>query len=662
MKQTIRIGIDTGGTFTDFTFHASGRTQNLKVLSTPEDPTLSILEGIRKITNIKDISSVIHGTTVATNALLEKKGGHIALITTKGFEDALVIGRQTRRHLYRLDGEEKTSLLPRKNCFGVEERTYAGGNIGKRVSLLEVKELIKKLEGMKVDAVAVCLIHSYSQADNEKFIQNHLEKAGFMVSSSWEILPEYREYERTAVTAVNAYLMPVMSQYLERLEWELKGVDLRIMQSNEGYILPKTSRLQPVRTALSGPAGGVVAAYHLGRTAGYRKIVSFDMGGTSSDVSLIDNAIAKTQEAVIGDFPLRLPIIDIHTVGAGGGSLAFMDQGGSLRVGPKSAGADPGPACYGKSMDPTVTDANLVLGRLIPEFFLGGDMRIFPERSIRSVRSLSKQIQKSLMDTAHGIITIANANMEKAIRVISVERGHDPRDFFLFSFGGAGGLHAVDIARQLSMKGVIVPPQPGVLSAQGLLFADSIKDLVKSILKPETEVEDGVLRILYSQLETRALSEMKKQGLIEKNVSFIRSIDIRYFGQSYEFTLPFKTMASAVRAFHTEHKKTYSYAHQDRTVEIVNIRVKAVGKGQKIRLKRHEIGSTSPEKAFFKHQSMFFKNRKYKTPVFDRSLLNAGNLIRGPALIADKGSTTLLPPSYRLRIDPFLNLLIERQR
>jgi len=661
MKESIRIGIDTGGTFTDFFLYHKGKIHTLKIPSTPHDPPFAILKGIEEIAGAEKNTSVIHGTTVATNALLEKKGGNIILVTTKGFEDVLTIGRQTRNHLYKLYGEERTELLPREKCIGVDERTLASGKIKKKVSIQEAKKIIEIARKMDAQAVAICLIHSYVQDQNEKIIQRHLEAADFMVSPSWEILPEYREYERTAVTAVNAYLMPIMSRYLSRLETKLKDFNLRIMQSNEGYISPRIAIRHPVRTALSGPAGGVVAADHICRTAGFKKIISFDMGGTSSDVSLIDGEISKTNEAVIGDFPIGLPIIDIHTVGAGGGSIAYVDRGGSLRVGPKSAGADPGPACYGKAMIPTVTDANLALGRLTPEFFLGGAIRIYPKRSIQSLNILAKKIKKSIKETSQGIINIANANMERAIRVISVEKGYDLRDFYLFSFGGAGGLHAVAMAQQLSMIGVIIPPQAGVLSAKGLLFADSVKDLTRSILLLEKDMTEERMEKHFSTLARKAIKEMKTEGFPASNVKCVRLIDMRYQGQSYELTIPYKSIASSVRAFHRKHEKIYSYCHPDRTVEIVNIRIKAVGIGQKMRVRKMPLGISSSRSSFFKEQTIFFDGKKTVTPVYSRATLNSGNTIIGPALIADNDSTVLLPPSFGLEVDLFQNLIIKEK-
>ena len=662
MKK-VKIGVDTGGTFTDFVIHVDGKIEIQKIPSTPENPSLAILEGIEELLARSPL--IIHGTTVATNSLLERKGGRIALITTKGFEDILFIGRQTRHDLYRLKGERRVPLLPRQLCFGLEERISASGKVERKVSLTELWEILDRIKKSKADAVAVSLINSYANPANEKVISRELKETKLPFSASSDILPEHREYERTSTTAVNAYLMPVISQYLGNLEKRMKGAELRIMQSNEGYISPAKARAEPIRTALSGPAGGVVGAFQLGKATGFRNIITFDMGGTSSDVSLVDGEIRRTNESLVGDFPLRIPIIDIHTVGAGGGSIASIDKGGSLRVGPQSAGADPGPACYGKGSLPTVTDANLVLGRLIPEFFLGGKMKLFPGKSRSVLEKLAKKINRSITETAEGIIEIANANMEKAIRVISIEKGFDPRNFSLVSFGGAGGMHAVDIASNLKMPRVIVPKNAGVLSALGLLLADSIKDYSRSILKTTDKLSEAKLKKHFKELEKNAHSAMKEDGFSEREIQIFPFLDLRYLGQSYEITIPFRPrnspQSSFVSDFHKAHQKIYSYHHTERPVEVVNIRLKAVGVSKKINLKKMTVTGPKPEDAFIKTQTIHYKGKSYATDVFNRTFLSAGNTLEGPALIADAESTTFLPPSYSLKVDEFLNLIIQKK-
>jgi N-methylhydantoinase A/oxoprolinase/acetone carboxylase beta subunit len=660
----IRIGVDTGGTFTDFVICSNNTIEVRKIPSTTLDPSQAILEGIKDYLSTPFTLFIVHGTTVATNSLLERKGGRIAFITTKGFEDILFIGRQVRRNLYRLKGEERRHLLSRSNCYGLEERTTASGKVEKKISDRELNSVLKKIKNNHIEAVAVSLVNSYANPSSERVIRKELKREKISYSVSSDILPEHREYERSVVTAVNAYLKPVISQYLKKLEEKLRRARLYIMQSNEGYISTEIAKSEPLRTALSGPAGGVVGAFELGKAIGLKKLISFDMGGTSSDVSLINGKIGRTNESVIGDFPIRLPIIDIHTVGAGGGSIAYVDRGGSLRVGPESAGAQPGPACYGKGKYPTVTDANLVLGRLVPEYFLGGKMKIHPERSQKILTNLAGKIKKSLLETASGVIQIANANMEKAIRVISIERGFDPRDFALISFGGAGGLHAAEIAANLKIGKIIVPKNAGVLSALGLLMADSIKDYSKSFLRTADSLRQNDLEKHFNELEKKSLTEMQKEGFREADIKTFRFLDLRYLGQSYEITIPYRSTSEDDLAFlsdfHKAHQKIYSYHHPQRTIEVVNMRIKAVGMTKKMRLKKYPLKKSNPEKALMKTQSVYSSGKKFQAHVFNRALLNPGDRISGPALVVDYESTTFLPPLYALNVDGYLNLIIQR--
>jgi N-methylhydantoinase A/oxoprolinase/acetone carboxylase beta subunit len=655
----IRIGVDTGGTFTDFVIYHSGRISIKKIPSTPKNPSLAILEGIDEYLKKAAQPLIIHGTTVATNSLLERKGGRIALLTTKGFEDVLFIGRQTRRNLYSLKGENRIPLLPRKHCFGLEERTSYRGKAERKISHDELKEILEKIRKAKIEAVAVSLIHSYANPANEKEIEKALKKEGVLISLSSTILPEYREYERTATTTANAYLMPVVHRYLNDLEQKLQKAELRVMQSNEGHISPARARREPIRTALSGPAGGVVGSHYLAREAGFKHIITFDMGGTSCDVSLVDGQIRRTSENVIGDFPIRLPIIDIHTVGAGGGSIASVDRGGSLRVGPESVGADPGPACYGRGNFPTVTDANLVLGRLDPESFLGGEMKLHPKKSFKAIEGLGRKIGKSLYQTAEGIIQIANTNMEKAIRVISIERGFDTRDFSLLSFGGAGGMHAAEIASHLKITRVIVPKNAGVLSALGLLLTDSIKDFSRSILLTTEKITTEKLESLLAELSRKGLTEMKDEGFSERRIKIFPFVDLRYLGQSYEITLPYRK--SFVSDFHQAHQKLYAYHHPQQAVEIVNLRVKTVGSSKKIKLERRPEGDGRSKRAVLKKQKIHFQGKDYTSPVLNRGLLLPGDKFRGPALVVDSESTTFLPPSFTLEVDGFFNLIVHEK-
>jgi N-methylhydantoinase A/oxoprolinase/acetone carboxylase beta subunit len=661
--RTIRIGIDTGGTFTDFIIAGGGRLSVKKLPSTPRDPSRAILEGIAGYLSGADRVEIVHGTTVATNALLERKGGRIALVTTRGFEDVLLIGRQVRTGLYGLRGEERRALCPRDLCFGLEERTTASGSVERRPARRALEGLAAELRSAGVEAVAVSFLHSYANPSNEEAAAAAFERSGLRLSVSSRLLPEHREYERTAAAAVNAYLIPVLDRYLSSLEAGTRGATLRIMQSNEGTIAARRARLEPIRTALSGPAGGVVAAAAIARCAGVPAIVSFDMGGTSTDVSLVDG---RTQESRVGDFPVRLPMIDIHTVGAGGGSIAALDSGGALRVGPASAGADPGPACYGRGDLPTVTDANLVCGRIDPDYFLGGAMRLDVERSRRAIGRLARRMRTTAVEAALGVIAIANANMEKAIRVISIERGFDPRRFALFSFGGAGGMHAAEMAVHLGMPRVVVPRRAGVLSALGLLLADAVKDYARTLLARLDEIPAGLPLRLAAELRRRALEDMAADGFDAAEVRFLAFLDMRSLGQSYEITVPWRPdrwdPARLAADFLSAHRRLYAFDHPDKPVEVVALRLKAIVPGPKPRFRKDDAEAATPNRALLKRQPLLHGRRSWTGAVYSRALLRTGNRIAGPALVIDPESTSFIPPGFRGAVDALGNLVIDQGR
>ena len=661
-RREIRVGIDTGGTFTDFIFVRGGRISVKKLPSTPRNPSLAILDGVAEWLASAGGVEIVHGTTVATNALLERKGARIALLTTRGFEDILLIGRQVRKRLYGLDGETRRPLCPRSLCFGVDERTAPTGAVERRPERRRLEGLAVRLKRSGVEAVAVSFLHAYANPANEEAAASVLERHGLSLSISSRLLPEHREYERTAAAAVNAYLMPVLDAYLSSLEDGTRGAALRIMQSNEGTISAARARREPIRTALSGPAGGVVAAAAVGRCAGIPALVSFDMGGTSTDVSLVDGAIRRTQESVVGDFPVRLPMIDVHTVGAGGGSIAALDSGGALRVGPESAGADPGPACYGRGDLPTVTDANLVCGRLDPDFFLGGAMRIDPERSRRAIARLARRMGTTTAEAALGIIGIANANMEKAIRVISIERGFDPRRFALVSFGGAGGMHAAEMAADLRMPRVVVPRRAGVFSALGLLHADAVKDQTRTLLARLDELPAGLPLRIFAELRKRAWEDLADDGFDRRDVRLLASLDLRSLGQSYEITVPWRPSAwdpaRLAEDFRLAHRRLYAFDHPDKPVEVVALRLKAFAAGPKPGFSKEPAGPAAPDRALLKRQPIRHGRRTWRGAVFSRDLLRAGNRIAGPALVIDPESTSFIPPGFRGLIDAWGNLVI----
>src|SRR5262245_22591552 len=493
-----RIGVDTGGTFTDFVVVRDGKIEIFKELSTPQRPDDAIMQGMGRLGS-EEPGEVVHGSTVATNALLERKGARTALLTTKGFEDVIVIGRQARRDLYDIFVKQPKPLVPDDLRFGVPERILYDGSIEQPLDRRDLENLVEEVRNQNVESVAVSLLYSFANPEHEDALLAALTPLGVPVSLSSRIPPEYREYERTSTTVINAYLAPRMSRYLLRLQERLETVGavsdrpkalterpysvLRVMQSNGGAVRSQTAADAPVRTILSGPAGGVVGAFSVAQACGYSNIITFDMGGTSTDVSLCEDEIKVTHESQIDGMAVGIPMMDIHTVGAGGGSIAEVDPGGALKVGPESAGADPGPICYGKGERLTVTDANLMLGRLRPDFFLGGAMQLATDRIAPAIRRLPWAAQwKNPQALAQGVIDVVNNNMEKAIRLISVERGYDPRDFTLFCFGGAGGLHAASLARSLGMRRVVSPRFPGALSALGLLLADVRKDYSRTLL------------------------------------------------------------------------------------------------------------------------------------------------------------------------------------
>lgn len=656
----IRVGIDTGGTFTDFVFMSPAKMWVYKVLSTPHNPGEAILHGLRQAAVIDESLDIIHGSTVATNALLERKGARLALLTTAGFEDLLEIGRQTRRELYNIMVEKRNPLIPRELCFGVQERTLFDSKKAAEINLPELDRIVQKLRKSKVESVAICFLHSYANPANEERVYKRLKPLGFSLSVSNRVLREYREFERASTTAINAYVTPLLERYLSRLEKELGANLVRIMQSNGGCVSARSAKENPVCTILSGPAGGVVGAKEVAAASGFRKIISFDMGGTSTDVSLCDGDIATTTDSTISDLPLRMPIIDIHTVGSGGGSIAFIDQGGALRVGPQSAGADPGPSCYGKGKDVTVTDANLVLGRLDPDRFLGGAMKLYPERAQLSLEELASRLKMDVLELAEGVVRVADATMERAIRVISVERGFDPRDFALLSFGGAGGMHACSLAQKLRIATVIVPKNAGVLSALGMLLSDTIKDYSQSVLKAEEEVSTRELGRLFRPLLETAYHDLKKEGFVRQRMQLLRFLDVRYIGQSYELNVPFTD--SYRNEFNRLHLQKYGYADESRPVEVVNLRLKAIGLTEKPRLAEVEPGGKEAKAARLGQRLMRFNGKNWEADVYAREKLCSNNQISGPALILDYESTAVVPPNFRCHVDRYGNLIIKSRR
>lgn len=630
--------MDAGGTFTDFVVVSEGgRLESFKLRSNPNAPAQVILEGLARA-GAESRCEVIHGSTVATNALLERKGARAAFIATAGFEDLVHIGRQNRQRLYDLTPPLRRPLIERGDCFGVRERTYYDGSVAKAPSPAELARLRARLQREGIASVAICLLHSYQNPENERRVAAALEGLGF-VSCSHDVSPEFREYERASTTVINAYVGPLMEAYLEELE-RARGSGIWILQSNGGFMSTAEARRYPVRTVLSGPAGGVVGAVALARASGFRRVLGFDMGGTSTDVSISEGRPRQTTEGLVDGFPVRVPMLDIHTVGAGGGSIARVDAGGLLRVGPESAGADPGPACYGVGLEPTVTDAHVVLGRIAARQFLGGEMAIDPDRSAVAVDRIARALGRDRIGAAEGILRVANANMQRAVRAVSIERGYDPREFALVAFGGCGGLHACELAEELGIRTVIVPQHAGALSALGMLLADRVRDYAAGAIgRADFEAR-------FAHLEQQARSDLPGARLE-------RFADLRYRGQSYELTVPWEPDQPAA-PFHRAHRRAYGYANPERAIEVVTLRLRARLAAPKLKFSDPSRGGGE-----CRRRRLWVAGAWRDVPVFERHAVPR-KPTSGPALILDYGATTLAPPGWAFRLDAVGNLLLER--
>ena len=629
---SVRVGVDTGGTFTDFVFVAGGQWRIFKLASTPDDPSRAITEGLKRISvaagaRLAQIE-VVHGTTVGTNALLQRRGARTALVTTSGFEDVIEIGRQARPELYNLNAVKPPPLVPSELRFGVRERVVASGEVLEPLSEKEIKALVEKLKVAQAESIAISLIFSFAHPEHEQRVADALKGFDVPLSVSHQILPEYREYERTSTVAVNAYLQPLMGRYLKRLSVGSAGIpaalseddgpqdagapriSLRVMQSSGGSISADAAAEEPVRTILSGPAGGVVGALGAARSAGIENIITFDMGGTSTDVALCDrDGMRLTSEAIVAGVPVAVPMMDIHTVGAGGGSIARVDEGGSLRVGPESAGADPGPACYGRSLLPTVTDAHVVLGHFPGAALLGGEFKLDEARSFAALKQLASEMSV-------GGEAESQRDRRRAGRARRGEYKHGaraaphfrrawsrPARFHLVPFGGAGGLHAVELARSLRIPRVLLPSSPGALSAIGVVTADVVKDQSRTVMVAAGPGIEKKLSRVFREMETLARATLRREGFAESKQRHERSLAVRYQGQSFEIEIK-QTSGNIAGAFHRAHHARYGYAQEKNVVEIVSARVRSIGVVEKSKARRSRV---SGGKSFAKPHSFALK-------------------------------------------------------
>jgi len=681
----MRIGIDVGGTFTDFVLvdDSNGRTFYAKASTTPGVLWEGVMEGLEKILNLaqvrmEQVDYIVHGTTIGTNAIIEHKGAKTGLITTKGFADVLEIGRIQRpsNGLYDFWVDNPLPLVPRHLRLEVEERIDAQGQIYRPLIEEDVVNAILALKNEGVEAIAVSTLFSFLNPVHEQRIgvlcQELFPEA--YVSLSSEIAPEFREFERTSTTVMNAYLQPIMNRYISILRNKLKAkygeVDLRIMQASGGTVTADTAEKLAIATVNSGPAGGAIAGAFIGNLTGTQKIINVDMGGTSFDISLIDDGVPKiSSDTKFEGYPVKIPIIAIDAIGAGGGSIAWLDRGGAINVGPQSAGANPGPACYSRGgLKPTVTDANLVLGRLNPDYFLGGEITLDTAKALQAIEEhLAVPLGLSVEQAAAGLIKIVNANMAKGIGVNSVEKGYDVREFALVAFGGAGALHVTELAQDLGIKKVIIPALAGNLSALGLLVADARHDYVRTVAKELSEIDYSEINAFYRDMEMKGELQLTDEGFSKDNQELSWSMDLRYMGQSYELNVPserrdnigFDDIQVVANSFHDLHKRLYAFSDPAEKVQLMNVRVTALGKTPPIQISEVNEEATTLAVALKGERLVYFAESGFvNTQVYERVHLPQGSIIYGPAVIEEKISATVLPPGNRLMVDQWQNLII----
>lgn len=678
-----RLGIDSGGTFTDLTLScpSTGQIWEHKVPSTPQDPSNAIIAGIEQIAaqasvSFEEIEYFGHGTTVATNTLIQLNGAKCALLTTAGFKDLLEIGRQRRPDLYDFYADKPPVLIPRYLRKEVSERLLADGSTLRPLDQEELAGVIDEALTEDVESIAICFLYSYLNDKHERLAKKALRKArpDLYIYTSSEVLPEFREFERLSTTVLCAYLGPIVGRYSERLAARAKAIGIpgqvHVMQSSGGIMSALTVKEKPIETALSGPAGGVIASAWLGEKVETPNLITLDMGGTSADVCLISGGVpALTTERSLAGYPVKVPMLDVHTIGAGGGSIAWVDDGGALKVGPMSAGADPGPACYGKGATaPTVTDANLVLGRITAGDFLGGRMAIQPELARQAVeKGICQRLGLDLLQAARGIMTIVNDNMVRAVRAISVERGYDPREFTLLAFGGAGPLHAVDVARELGIREVLVPSSPGTFSSLGLLISDYRSDFVRTRILPAEPPSLSRINDIFAQLSANAVRWLSREKIPRSKMRLRASVDARYRKQNYELRVELEDvpltaagLKKLVALFNAEHKKNHGYAMPEIPLELVSYRVTAVGLVPKTNLRAGAGQPSGKRPSVTKLTNVYLDkgSRFVKCPILALDDLKVRSRLQGPAIVEHCGSTTWIPPKASAAVDEYRNLRI----
>jgi N-methylhydantoinase A len=665
----MHIGVDIGGTFTDLVLSENGRIFTYKLPSTPGDPSQALLQGLAYFhaKGHQQAKRITHGSTVATNAILERKGARTAFITTKGFKDLLFIGRQNRPELYQLHPQLPPSLIPESLCFEIPERLDFQGGVITPLDEEAVEEVLEQIKEADINSVAVCFLYSYLNPKHEQRLKSIFLERGdlkeWQVSLSSEVLPEFREFERASTVVLEAYVRPVMSEYLSNIENKLtEESSLQIMNSDGGVMSAERARKQSIRTVLSGPAAGVIGGFQLAQEAGYDHVITLDMGGTSTDVSLCPGEQIHHTDSEIDGFPVRNRMINIKTIGAGGGSIARVDPAGGLHVGPKSAGADPGPILYGYGgKEITVTDANAYLGRISPEYFLGGEMPLFPDKIVEPLSRFAKELNLAPEKAALGILQITNANIERAIRKVSIGRGYDPREFTIIAFGGAGPLHVCEVAERLEIPRVIIPPQPGVLCAYGLLMADLIVEDTSAVLRESTLQTIELLQQTFTQKEQIAITQLRSEGVQDQDITLIRLVDARYLGQSFELTIPFTE--DLEDNFHNAHHERYGYRFPERSIEIVNLRLQAIGRTKKPIRDPEPVGNTDSSSALLGEKSALARDQELITfSLYERDQLHPGAILSGAALVFQMDSTTYIPPSWEARVDQYRNLILEYKK